>query len=312
MKAILVLAVLLAVAQCFINDFSCTYTATDGSFYYIGKVGQDSNFWLNATADDGTVYYFQVCQGNSEDDTFVPPCPFNSSVCFNTKDTLVNIGTTSTQLWSDAPSGSENGVESVFGAEGSCQEGGDSIKTVIDYVCEYGSETSTMVVTDQCFTTITVYSEDACPTDGDLVDFDDDMDYSDSEEVIYIPFFSFGALLSMAVVCVCLMCCCCMRRRKCQQRKSIAMKQFSNQAFQPIPTNVVKQSVPMMQPNQVPLPSYNPYVVQQPQQFVYYYPSQFQQQQHPIVKLDQVDQQLVSDEKLAKDLQDQFNRESQV
>jgi len=92
------------------------------------------------------------------------------------------------------------------------------------------------------------------------------------------------------------------------------MKQFSSVAFQPIPQskNAIKSTANVV-PQQ--LPTYNPYLNNQQPQFVYYYPSaqngsapQFPFV-HPQFQQPQQVKQESSDEKIARELQAQFDRE---
>jgi len=87
------------------------------------------------------------------------------------------------------------------------------------------------------------------------------------------------------------------------------MRQFSNVAFQPIPyTNPVRQPTQGMMNGH--LPAYNPYVGQ-PQQFVYYIPApQGQPAVVPLQSFGETTNQInESDEKFAKELQAQYDRE---
>jgi len=300
-------ALCFAILLAYVSAQSCDYYSTSGDSYYLGGLGWESNHWMNFTDDaSSSVWYFRVCEDSESDNEFVNPCPAGSAVCVSVKGgAFVSRGSLDSVLMSDSPYGSSEGVEEVFGSADVCEDN-SAIKTVIDYVCgDSFDPIVTISLVDGCFTTITVNTTQACSSDvedGDMDDWvEDDMD---SEEVHPHIFISFSGLVLMIAMCICMCCCCCLaKRRRCQRKKDIAMKQFSNVAFQPIPqTRTQSNVVPQMN-----LPAYNPYVVQ-PQQFVYYYPTQVPQQQASFVPLEQVN----SDEKFAKDLQAQFDNENRV
>jgi len=288
---------------------TCSYWSSSGNqyrFYGLGYFGVDNYGWMNATDTKGNVWSFQVCQYyaiNSDDvDNSYNPCPTGSSVCVAQSEDgqILNRGSASTAKFNDLPNEAE-GFEVMFGSSDD-----DEVKTVIDFVCsaEDYVPVITSIQSDDKFTTITVNSTEACQTE---IWYGDDGDY-ESNTVRIDGGFLFFALVFLVGACCSLCCCCCLaRRRRVQRNKDIAMKQFSNIAFQPIPS-ANKGNVTGVHQQTVPLPAYNPYLVQQPQ-FVYYYPHQQQQQvQPPIVPLQVVD----NDEKLAKELQAQFDREAQV
>jgi hypothetical protein len=313
MRSVFIFATLLAVAF----STSCYYGSTSEDFYDLSKVGSDN--WITGTDNNNNVWNINVCveiEEVSEEkfmkrDNFkraeIPTCPMNSSVCVQKDEVLFNMGTDSTAIFSDSPNGASSGVEVIYSAEGDCttQDGNAaSIKTIVEYNCAYNEEETVSIVTDGCFTTINVNSPYACPQN---YNWDDD-----NTVYIHTPFFAFFGLVLMAVACTCLCCCCCMRRKRIQKR-NIAMRQFSNVAFQPIPASQMKSTVQQPQTVQQNLPAYNPYV--QPQ-FLYYYPSQQQQVQQTPIQFQQPQmvelEQMNDDEKLAKQLQAQFDRESQV
>jgi hypothetical protein len=310
MKVLLAFAAIFLVA---VTSTPCYYTSTDGLFYDLENIGNFNNNWISANDSNGNVWSIKVCQPDFVED-LNPLCPVNSSICVSSNGVISNRGSSSSAIYADSPFGSSQGVEVVFGTDGVCpDDNASSVKTIVEFVCQQDTEDSVdindyyiTVDSDNCFTTISIYSVSACPT---TVGMDDDMDGYESETIMIAPFMTFFGLVLMALVFSC-MCCCCMIRRRRTQKKEIAMKQFSNLAFQPIPaSNQFNQPQVMRQnPN---FPAYNPYV-QQPQ-FLYYYPTQqqqvqVQQQQPQMVELDQLN----GDEKLAKELQAQFDREHQV
>lgn len=308
MKVLVVVALLLAVCYA---DMNCWYASSDGtSVYSLEDLAWETNHWMNVTDSNGQTWFWKVCNDATVDNT--PFCPTNSSVCIQTKNGKPeNRGTTSTAQWSEIDE-NQSGIEVVFGSDQTCSfDETEEVKTVIDYVCGTGDKPTISIVAKGCFAQIMVVTEEACAES----DYDDDMDgsedgfYYDQDEVetiIITPFLTFGLLLTITVLFTCLCCCCIIRRRRCQ-KKAIAMRQFSNIAFQPIPST--HSTVNKQQPINQQFPSYNPYVVPQngQPQFVYYYPGQ--QMQVPLETFSNQDTQVDSDEKLAKELQSQFDRE---
>jgi len=309
-------------------SFTCNdgYVASDGSSYYLADIAWENDHWMNVTDAAGNEWFFHISTCNVLVSN-ASPCPSESSVCVSVDGgAYVNRGTTSSVLLSDSPYGADEGVEMVYGSDDLCSTSKSSIKTAIELVCSGDSVPVVSIQTSEdCFTVITVNTSMACPSA-----YLDSLEYS-SEYIHTYPLevhsyrVSFGALLFMGTIFTCLaMCCCCfIRKRRCQQRKDIAMKQFSNVAFQPIPatTQIKTTTSSTGAPQQQPLPSYNPYLQQQqPQQFVYYYPSQSQSQNQvplqtfqPVVSVPDINKQHASsDEKFARDLQAQFDRESNV
>jgi len=301
-------ALCFAILLAYVSAQTCDYYSTSGDSYYLGDLGWESNHWVNFTDDaSGSVWFFRVCEDSESDYEFINPCPIGSAVCVSIKGGIFESrGSIDSVLMSDSPYGSSQGVEEVFGSADVCADN-SAIKTVIDYVCgDNYDPIFTISLVDGCFTTITVNTSQACSQmvveDGDMDEWDEDD--SDSEAHPHI-FVSFSGLLLMIAMSICMCCCCCLaKRRRCQRKKDIAMKQFSNVAFQPIPQTRTQPNVNVVP--QMNLPAYNPYVVQ-PQQYVYYYPTQVPQQAS-FVPLEQMN----SDEKFAKDLQAQFDKESQV
>jgi len=307
MKVILAFALFLAA----VSAIPCSYTSTTDSTvqYYLGSIGFTSNNWVSANDVNGNLWSIRVCDDLVDSN---PLCPVNSSICVtsSTNEDVSNRGTDSTAIVADSPSGVFGGLEVAYGADGVCPDDkSSSIKTIVEYVCSGDSVEVITIDSENCFTTITISSTYACP-------YHDEMTGDDEEGTVMIaPFMTFFGLVLMALVFVCMCCCCMIRKRRCQ-KKEIAMKQFSNVAFQPIPANQMNQQQPQMKQNPN-FPAYNPYV--QPQ-FLYYYPTQQQQQiqvpiqqsQQPqspqVVELEQFD----NDEKLAKQLQAQFDLEHQV
>lgn len=322
MKVILALALLLAVSYA---DMNCWYTSpSSNAVYSLEDLALTANHWMNTTDILGNNWYWKVCDDGSEDPN--PLCGEDSSICMEDSNGIHNRGSTSTAQWADIQN-DDTGLTVIFSADDTCNEG-EPIKTVINYICseDYDdiqlNEDGVYITIDNaktCFVTVNVYTEEACaessvPEDGqydgnNYYDGNWDVHHSSSYGLVFTPFLTFGLLLTITVLFTCLCCCCMIRRRRRCQNKAIAMKQFSNIAFQPIPSthSTINKAQPTSQ--FVNIPSYNPYVTQQNQQpqYVYYYPDQ-QQNVVPLENFNQ-DSQVVSDEQLAKELQSQFDRE---
>jgi len=291
-----------------ITTKQCYYSSnSEDSFewYQFQMLGSDNQGWLNGTDANGDVWNFRICDQDQFDTDNENPCPDDSSVCVLSNGKTQTRGSTASVQFSDTPYPDTFGFEVIFGAEIDNQD----YKTVIEFVCGWGlPEPIVSIQLDGTYTTIIVNTTYACPESSDVTD-------PRVEMQVDFAFLFFSLLMLFGLVCSLCCCCCLVRRRRCQRNKDIAMKQFSNVAFQPIPSALTTQSTTTssIQQHTVPLPAYNPYLIhpQQQQQFVYYYPSQNQQvatttiNTPPTVQLD-------DDEKLAKQLQAQFDQEVQV
>eukprot|EP01114_Cavostelium_apophysatum_P014565 TRINITY_DN380_c0_g1_i1.p1 TRINITY_DN380_c0_g1~~TRINITY_DN380_c0_g1_i1.p1 ORF type:complete len:276 (+),score=55.92 TRINITY_DN380_c0_g1_i1:145-972(+) len=275
MKNFVLLLAVLAVA--FGQTCKDYFVSTDGYSYDLTVLRS-----LNTAVDsNGKTWYFGLCQ--SDMTTF---CPEGSMVCSQG----TNQGDASSMLFSDSTDDTSAGFEVTFGAI----VNDVNHKVLINYVCDVNEDlTSTVDISDDTLTTITVTGKDACPESEDSSSMwdDDDFDVTTATAVID-PFYNFTSLVFCSVLLAsavtCCLCCCAARRRRCRQR-AVAMRQFSNVAFQPVPTT---QSAV----NNAVQPAFNPYIAQPAApQFVYYYPSQEK-----------------SDEQIAKELQAQFDAESRV
>jgi len=316
MKSLLLFALLFTLA--FAEQ--CTYPTQDDTAYYIYE-----STWLNTTDSNGNIWFFQSgCFGFTD----FTPCPENSPACvlFSGSSEPVSAAI---QTPEDGYSYTANGLEFVFSSETSCYSNSvgekTTMKTTLDFNCDPLNDNITFSVSfEGCFTVITVNSSSFCPISS-MDESGDYPSYADfgSENSIAIQyvgfaFFSIGIILLFSIgflISVCL-CCCCMVRRRRQKKMQVAMRQFSNVAFQPIPNSkATRQPTPISNHvPQGPLPAYNPYLGQ-PQQFVYYYPAQVPQGQPSMVPLQNFgDSNKIndSDEKFAKELQAQYDRENQV
>jgi len=278
------------------------YYSSNSDWYQFVMLGSDNNGWLNGTDSTGAVWYFRICDQDYDNEW--TPCPTDSSVCVSSNGQTQNRGSTASVQFSDTPYPETYGFEVIFGA----QEDKQDYKTVIEFVCGWGlPEPVVTFQLDDTYTTIIVNTTDACPETIDVTN-------PTAEIRVDVGFLFFSLLMLVGLVCSLCCCCCLVRRRRCQRNKDIAMKQFSNVAFQPIPSGRTQATSTTIQQHTVPLPAYNPYLIhpqQQQQQFVYYYPSQNQQQQVQVPSTSSTVH-VDDDERLAKQLQAQFDQESQV
>jgi len=317
MKSAFFLAILFVAALA--NE--CSYPTQDGFSDYFFE-----NEWLNTTDSSNNIWFFQDgCFGYSE----TSPCPTSSPVCVILSGTTEAVSA-AIQTPQDSYSYIANGLEFVFTSETPCYSESvgekSTMKTTLDFNCDPEINSVSFTVSfDGCFTVITANSSWYCPSGEVTLDNSQDAPYYYSSEsgeanVGGFAFFSLGIMILFTLGClisVCL-CCCCMVRRRRQKKIQTAMRQFSNVAFQPIPySNPIRQPTQATnsQHAQVPIPAYNPYLGQ-PQQFVYYYPAQVPTQVNAPIPLQQFGDsnrgQDDSDEKFAKELQAQFDREEQV
>jgi len=275
--------------------------------------------WDNVTDESGNVWFFNGCPSSAS--YYESECSNDALVCviFKGAEKTITAGLIENSLYSDI---NYQGVDITAGSNTACV-GIDArnMKTSLEYFCDPElDETVTTVETDGCYTVITINSSYVCgqQMSNDVV-YDGYMpEPSDVEDSVTYININFMFLLSLGLFLFASVCCCCCvaRKRRCQQKKLAAMKQFSNVAFQPIPhsTQPVKQMVVQQQPQPfAQVPSYNPYI--QSQQYVYYYPMQQMNVPTPValdVNVNSHQEQEDADEKLAKDLQAEFDRESRV
>jgi len=310
MKLAIFIALLFSVALA----QECPYPARDDGYYLY-----DSTF-LNTTDSNGNMWFFQ---NGCFEYTETSPCPTNSPVCVILAGSSEPVSA-ATQTPEDSYSYTENGLEFIFSSETSCYSetiGEKAVmKTTLDFNCDpLIGGTVLSIVFDGCFAIITANSSSYCEI-TDVADGEDFPQYSSdlSSPVVTVVttgpiFFSFGVTILFFfgfLLSVCLCCCCVVRRRR-QLKMQAAARQFSNVAFQPIPySNPIRQPISATNGN---VPTYNPYLGQP--QIVYYYPTQAQAQAQPqLVPLQPIGDNIQedSDEKFAKELQAQFDREGQV
>jgi len=288
MKYLLLLSLIALVATIQADLYNCYYDDDNGMGYSFSTLGYSTNGWLNATDSKNNIWFFRICEEYSNDNR---PCLDGQSVCIGNQ----NRGSTSTAQFSGLPD-SMDGFEVIFG-------NADNYKTVIDFVCGL-SGNITIESIDDYTTAITVSSFYACGQSYNMIG-------GVSVETMpgnIFPFIMFILIIGSICILICICCCCCIsrkRRNNCNnKRNNIAMKEFSNIAFQPIP-----------QHNNNSIPYANSFVNQQPQ-VIYYYPNN----QIPINNMQSnipIHNNIPTiipneDEKIARMLQAQFDQESRV
>jgi len=270
---------LLFFAAVVLSQRSCSspFTTSDGNTYYL------YDGWFNVTDQNNVEWYFSVCATTEES-----PCGLDNgeivSVCQIFKEIPVPKGHADTIAITQTPSGSENGLEIIYGLESPAP-----IKTVIELLCSNNENTKIKII-DEAMSVITFSSPRNCPSENLIYDADMPLGDSGSSEtrVVISGAFIYFLFLCCSLISVCCCCTCLLRRRRNQQRKDIQMKQFSSVAFQPIPKTTTSNT---QQPQTLNQPMVQP-------QFVYYYPSQYNQNT------------VQNDEAIARNLQAQFDQES--
>jgi len=291
--------ILLAFVLCAFADESgpCTYLATDGSRYDFSYLNYGNS--IQVTDDNNNVWNLNLCP---RDD--VESCgQLNNTICEVIGSTEVIRGMTSSASYSDSPNGADQGVEIIYAS--------DEFKTVVELVCNPTLEESNVnIQTSDNMATITIESYEVCP-----LSYNDDEDDDDNEDMMsgedshedddeddqsnfhtkkkFHSVLMFPLVAGLIIFC-CACCCCLVRRKRCQQRQCQA-KNFSNEAFQPIPQSA---SAPSQSPN-----ASSVYLNQQSPVF-YYNPTS---QSWVPVPLDT--DQVQEDERLARQIQAQLNME---
>jgi len=285
--------VLLALVYAISGDYSaetCQYTTSDGSIIDLSNLG-----YTNYTSFNGDRWYFKSCPYFNYGQSFCPEgvsvCKYDNKNVANQMDIIHEMGMTNSSQFSElSANGTNKGMEIMYtSSDNACPEGGN-YKIIVEYVCaEYFY--TTISSEDNCAYTVTIRTSEACEIPNvpiELMPTTMVQIHIHSLPLLFIVF----SLISFC----CFMCCCCaIRRRRCNNARKIQRQQFSSSAFQPIPTTQQSRVTGSTQ-------SFNP-LLAQPQYF-YYYPTQ---QEMNAVQLDTIS----SDEQVAKELQAQFDQESQ-
>jgi len=303
--------------------FDCKFKGPSG-FYNLEPLYKSGGNAYSVQDDQGNSFYFNLCGDLSLEDEASKGCDPNAAVCVMTSfGAFINAGRPSEE-W---VVGEDNNNVSITYTNGdSCLVGDVSspYQTLMQLYCaDDDTEFNVTDVTyENCQVSINAVSKYACPQVGRRSHRRGGAGFL----VVLIP------AACCCVSCLCLAACCRRRRRMCRQRKTeLATYQAVPQEVpQPVAQvhvqaqPVAQQSVPQypvsIQAPQVPM-SYQPYVVPvqyqfQPQYFQppsYFYP----QQVTPVAPLEQAndthiavrENQVTDDEKIARELQAQFDRE---
>jgi len=319
MKAYLLLLLAL-LGSVFADKKVCTYVSSDGKYSYSLRPLMRTSGIPYSYSKSNATYYFNFCDDLDDltaDSTIT--CPPDSSVCLHTGNNWINLGEADSKstIWSDSSYGSDKGIEFIYGNGQSCKESPNTqYKTLFRMNC---SKTELMTVVDAstngCYTIITIQSKIACPMNSGnhTHDDDDDMEYHSSTISIF--------WILACCCCSCLLVVCCVRvcrnhrrrcgtpqcRRNCSKTGDYTAIEFqtfseSQQPVSPVP-------VAPEQPQSMP-----PYFVMYPpqshpnqQQFMYAPPMYMMPPQSPVVGNKQA--QIQNDEQLARELQEQLNKE---
>jgi len=294
-------AVIFLIGLCFVFGRShfrhCKFSSSDESLYSLASLST-----FNITDSSSSIWSVHACGRRN---VTVP-----AIIMTDINGTTTIRGEKKQALWSDSPLGASAGAEVVFGTDDVCPSGG-FFKTAIEFVCGPSVVPTYSFQFDECFTVIYVNSSNACPIttldDSESNDVDiDNGDEDDDDNELYshdhdghhglkgIFLFPFISALIFSICCFC----CCARRHRSHRQRQI-MKNFSNTAFEPIPTsNIPRAQQPSLSPPQVALPTYNPYITQP--SYFYYYPSQEMGPRYSIQ----------ADESMARELQSKFDQEA--
>jgi len=290
-------------------ESTCTYRASDGSFYNLNSLKRKEGFLV---ADGrGDTWYFNFCSDLSEMKN--TNCSKNSYVCKISNGKPINAGKQIT--WQDYVN-PKGGIEILFTEGDKC--GNRNMQTSIHLLCNNSNDkknlTSLKVIqVDSCSTIITAESGAACPV---IEDEDNDSEVYGYEASEYVNFL----LLTLAIfVCGLCICCCCISHRtrsKDLKKREDDMIKYSDFAFEPLVEDPSVIQLQRMEPhapfapevssfvnqnnNQV-APIQNTRYFQAPEYFLY--PSV----QPPTANINSF--QIVTDEVFARKLQDELNRE---
>jgi hypothetical protein len=298
----------------------CSYVSSDAKWYYdLTPLAKTSGTPYSFVAANGDTYYFNFCE--SLNNMKGISCPKDSAVCLQSGKSLLNLGENDDDdaMWADSPFGVDKGIELTYGDGQTCQD--TKYKSLLRLNCSAAEEITVVdASTDSCFTVINVRTKYACPVLNDGK-YNDVYYYHHSRPSSVNIFIILGlAFLCCACVLCCIRCCCVRRRcaRKCNQGQcvqkngdysSIECQTFSETSDQvpvfPLATEQsTSQSVP---PYFVMYPPVQP--AQGNQQF--YVPPMYMMppQTAPSNPVENKESQIESDEKLARQLQEQLNNE---
>jgi len=307
----------------------CVFQGDSGDRIDLSRIA-GKVFTVNETVighNTNSTWYWTVCGNLSE----IAVCPPSSAICFVENGKASNWGNASTVQIS-AKELHPDGVTLAFAGE-MCSYG--ILRSAsLHFHCDWNAVTPKVTTMNKytCNVDFTIASIYACDTT---------VDSENGSHLVMAPFLVVFFISFMTFACCICLCACCRRRihRKQQQKRELEMIQYSNVAFQPIPQEeqkeetkkTVRQSPPApgRLPHPVPvqhIPAYYPPVSQLPVQPVQLQPPQFflyPSVQHPVQfqpasftqpatnTVAKREEQVTDDEKLARELQAQFDREAQ-
>jgi hypothetical protein len=298
--------------------YDCKFKGPDG-FYNLEPLYKNGGNAYSAIDNQGNTFFFNFCGDLSAEAEGSMGCDPSAAVCVLTSfGAYINAGRPSEEWVVGEDS---NNVSITYTNGDSCVIGdvASPYQTVLQMYCDDTTELNVTSVTyGNCQVSINAVTMYACPQMGGK-----SRHGGAGFMVILLP------ALCCCLSCLCVAACCRRRRRMCIQRK------VEMGTYQPVPQEA-PQAVAQPQVQQIPQPvvhapqypvapqlplSYQPYVVPmqyqfQPQYFQppsYFYP----QQQAPVAPLEQAndahivnrENQVTDDEKIARDLQAQFDRE---
>jgi len=288
----------------------CVFVAPDGSTYDLSPLKRypgEEPYSFSSKPNNAPEWEFNVC--GHLDGLGKSYYPKEAAVVYyETPSTIRNAGERASFA---SLSNGRRGVEVVLGEGEACEN--TQRKTTFEFICEEATDAASMTPlvvegvrkVDTCYNVITVRSKFACPLVGmNQFSVEEDVDVSGGMTLMILFF-------TLAACCICV-CACCSRRRRCARMKRMnkenEMIQFSNVAFQQVPLEeFVEPPRPQPQAPQMPQQMMPMQYLQAPQYFLY--PSvQTPVQQSPA----SLEENMISDEELARRLQAQFDQEAHV
>jgi len=277
---------------------SCTYTPPKSKLTYdLNALRLHWGLPYSHKEENGDEWLFNVCDNLSN--LIVSNCSKDAVVCKRTKNGVVsNAGKRAD--WNKLDD-LRIGVEVTYGEGDVC--GNSKLKTTFEFQCSAADKklvVQSIKHVDNCYTVITIRSQQACFKPSVTTYATVEPGYSTVTETrFFFSPFLFTMILGL-FLCVCLFCCACCARRRKQRLHRIQMEHEMSQF--PVTSFQIPQSPP-------------PYSVQfaEPQAPQYYL---FPAVQAPIVQspasLEEREGLLSADEKLARELQAQYNQEANM
>jgi hypothetical protein len=275
----------------------CTYTPPGSKINYdLSALRLRWGLPYSHKEANGDEWLFNVCDNLSS--LMFSNCSKDAVVCKRTKEGLVsNAGKRAD--WNKLDD-SRIGVEVTYGEGDVC--GNSRLKTTFEFQCSAADKklvVQSIKHVDGCYTVITIRSQQACIKPSVTTFATISPGHATIETRFFFSPFLFTMLLGL-FLCVCLFCCACCSRRRRQRLHQIHMEhemsQFPVTTFQ-VPQNPPAYSAQFVEP-------------QAPQYYL------FPTVQSPVVQspaaLEEREGLLSADEKLARELQAQFNQEANM